>query len=50
VTRIPFEIVGCSWPRPVEVVDGGWVSGPEWDAPLMPTRPQLGVGTGLGAS
>jgi hypothetical protein len=38
-TRIPFEIVGCSWPRPVEVVDGGWVSKPEWDAPLMPTRP-----------
>ena len=37
--RIPFEIVGCSWPRPVEVVDGGWVSEPEWDAPLMPTRP-----------
>ena len=37
--RIPFEIVGCSWPRPVEVVDGGWVSEPEWEAPLMPTRP-----------
>src|SRR5919112_6183955 len=41
VMRIPFEIVGCSWPRPVEVVDGRWVSEPEWDAPLMPTRPPL---------
>src|SRR5215208_1684590 len=37
--RIPFEVVGCSWPRPVKKADGGWASRPEWGAPLMPTRP-----------
>lgn len=36
----PFDIVGCSWPRPVEQTDGRWVSEPEWDAPLMPSQPQ----------
>jgi hypothetical protein len=37
--RIPFDIVGCSWPRPVEQVDGSWTSQPEWGTPLMSTRP-----------
>ncbi len=36
----PFEVVGCSWPRPVEERDGRWVSEPEWDAPGMPYRPE----------
>src|SRR5262244_2459715 len=35
----PFEVLSCSWPRPVEA-DGHWVSAPEWDAPVMPYRPQ----------
>jgi hypothetical protein len=37
--KIPFEIVGSSWPRPVEQAEGAWVSQPEWDMPFMPTRP-----------
>jgi hypothetical protein len=37
--KIAFEIVGCSWPRPVEQADGRWASEPEWDTPLMPVRP-----------
>ncbi|HKP76732.1 MAG TPA: hypothetical protein VJT67_14475, partial [Longimicrobiaceae bacterium] len=37
---IPFELLSCSWPRPVVEVDGRWVSEPEWGAPLSPFRPQ----------
>jgi hypothetical protein len=37
---IPFEIVRCSWPRPVLQSEGLWVSEPEWDAPAMPQMPQ----------
>lgn len=36
----PFEIISCSWPRPVEQAGDKWVSEPEWDAPLMPGLPQ----------
>lgn len=35
----PFEIVSCSWPRPVAQAGGLWASEPEWDAPLMPHAP-----------
>ena len=38
--QIPFDIISCSWPRPVEQLDGHWASEPEWDAPLMPVPPQ----------
>ncbi len=37
---MPFDIISCSWPRPVESADGRWTSEPEWDAPLMPIIPQ----------
>jgi hypothetical protein len=36
----PFEIISCSWPRPIEQRSNRWISEPEWDAPLMPTLPQ----------
>ena len=36
----PFDVVLCSWHRPVDVADRRWVSHPQWDAPLMPTKPQ----------
>ena len=36
----PFEIISCSWPRPVRETNGRWSSDPEWDAPPMPYRPQ----------
>lgn len=39
--EIPFDIISCSWPRPVEQADGRWISEPEWNAPLMPYWPQL---------
>lgn len=35
----PFDIIGCSWPRPIEQGDNQWASEPEWDAPLMPALP-----------
>ena len=35
----PFDLVSCSWPRPVEHADGRWITEPEWDAPEMPFRP-----------
>jgi hypothetical protein len=37
---VPFEILCCSWPRPIKEVDREWRSDPEWDAPLMHLRPQ----------
>jgi hypothetical protein len=37
---IPFELLSCSWPRPVEEEAGRWISEPEWDAPAAPFRPQ----------
>ncbi|MFL5386617.1 MAG: hypothetical protein ACJ8GN_29305 [Longimicrobiaceae bacterium] len=37
---IPFEILSCSWPRPVDEADRRWVSEPEWNAPPSPLRPQ----------
>lgn len=38
--EIPFDVISCSWPRPVEQRDGGWMSEPDWDAPLMTMPPQ----------
>jgi hypothetical protein len=37
VLEPPFDLVRCSWPRPVEHADGRWVSAPDWDAPPMPS-------------
>lgn|GEM_PF-1596989 len=39
----PFDIIHCSWPRPVEQQDRHWTSAPEWDAPAMPCLPELRV-------
>ena len=36
-----FDIISCSWPRPVRVLEDRWASEPDWDAPLMPYHPQL---------
>lgn len=36
---IPFEVLSCSWPRPVRQEGGRWVSEPEWNAPPSPFRP-----------
>lgn len=36
----PFEVVRCSWPRPVGQAHGQWLSDPDWLAPPMPYRPQ----------
>jgi hypothetical protein len=36
----PFDIIHCSWPRPVRQEADRWVSAPEWDAPPMPVLPQ----------
>ncbi|QBD76921.1 hypothetical protein EPA93_13265 [Ktedonosporobacter rubrisoli] len=36
----PFTLVSCSWPRPVEQVNGQWTSLPEWDALPMSMLPQ----------
>jgi hypothetical protein len=35
----PFEVLTCSWPRPVASLEGRWTSDPEWDAPRMPSTP-----------
>jgi hypothetical protein len=34
-----FDILSCSWPRPVQVFEAGWASEPDWLAPLMPAQP-----------
>ena len=36
----PFEIVRCSWPRPVIQENACWISEPEWDAPALPYVPR----------
>ena len=36
----PYEILDCSWPRPVVEVDRRWASEPEWDSPLTHLRPE----------
>ena len=38
--ELPYEILGCTWPRPVGQENGRWTSEPAWDAPLMQVRPQ----------
>ena len=35
-----FDLLSCSWPRPVAEEGGTWVSEPEWDAPLTHLRPE----------
>lgn len=38
--EIPFDVISCSWPRPIKQRDGIWISEPDWNAPLMPMLPQ----------
>ena len=33
-------LLSVSWPIPVEIENGRWVSEPVWDAPVMPVLPQ----------
>ncbi len=41
VLEPPFEVLTCSWPRPVvQTAERQWTSEPEWDAPLMPNVPR----------
>src|SRR5579871_3007024 len=35
----PFDLVSCSWPRPIAQTGDRWTSEPEWDAPPMPYLP-----------
>jgi len=35
-----FDLINCSWPRPIEQRNGQWISEPEWDAPQMAVMPQ----------
>jgi hypothetical protein len=37
----PFDLLRCSWPRPIIREGDTWVSEPEWDAPAMPLLPHL---------
>jgi hypothetical protein len=34
-----LRLLSVSWPRPVEVRDGVWISPPDWNAPVMPFLP-----------
>jgi len=38
--QAPFQIVRCSWPRPVVETGRCWTSDPDWDAPSMSCLPQ----------
>ena len=40
MSLIPFELLSCSWPRPIRQDGDRWVSEPEWDAPPSPYRPR----------
>lgn len=35
-----FDVLTCTWPRPVKHLDGRWLCEPQWDAPLMPRAPR----------
>jgi hypothetical protein len=37
---IPYEVLSCSWPRPIDEQGQRWTSDPEWNAPLMPFSPR----------
>jgi hypothetical protein len=37
---IPFDVLRCSWPLPVEQGGQGWASEPEWSAPSMRPGPR----------
>ncbi|MBZ5623356.1 MAG: hypothetical protein LAQ69_32230 [Acidobacteriia bacterium] len=37
----PYELLRCSWPRPVAEAGRAWISDPEWDAPPTHLRPEL---------
>ncbi len=39
----PFELLSCSWPRPVQQENGNWTSEPDWDAPPMPNLPRFNL-------
>lgn len=36
----PFNIITCSWPRPITQAGDQWISEPDWGAPPMSTLPQ----------
>lgn len=36
----PFELISCSWPRPVARDSDRWISEPDWHAPLFPAIPR----------
>ncbi len=37
----PYELISCSWPHPLQQVDGRWAFELEWDVPQMSIRPEL---------
>jgi hypothetical protein len=37
----PFDLLSCSWPRPVRHEGGRWLSDPDWEAPPLPAQPSL---------
>lgn len=39
---VPFQLLWCSWPQPVDAQEGRWMSPPAWDAAPManPPRPK----------
>jgi hypothetical protein len=41
IPMMPFDILSCSWPRPVEESAAVWQSTPDWNAPQMRSLPQL---------
>jgi hypothetical protein len=50
MTDRPYEILTCSWPRPVSESGRRWVSEPDWDAPPTHLRPEprwVTLGDGL---
>jgi hypothetical protein len=36
----PYEILNCSWPRPISEAGRRWISAPEWNAPPTHLRPE----------
>jgi hypothetical protein len=40
MSETPFELMHCSWPRPIEPFDKPESFEPEWNAPVMPGEPQ----------
>src|SRR4051794_37819624 len=36
----PFDVIDCSWPRPVQHTGGRWTSPAGWENAKMPVSPQ----------